>query len=214
MAPPDFWKGHGTTMKSLKICAGLAALAISCVADAALAAGAGGAHILVIDRRALIQTSKVGQSIQQQLMGYGQKAQAQFGPEQQSLQKEQAALDSGKLPAAEKAKRAQALQAKQTAFQQKIRDQESLMQGGQMAARKFFMGQVDVAVHAIMAERGADAVLDKSTVVASANGADITKDVVQRLDKTAPSFKVPLVKPSLQDQLQMQNAGQQPQQQQ
>ncbi|HLY06823.1 MAG TPA: OmpH family outer membrane protein [Rhizomicrobium sp.] len=200
-------------MKSLSICACLAALAIS-FASSDVGLAANGPHILVIDRRALIQTSKLGQSIQQQLMAYNQKAQTQFGPEGQALQNEQQALESGKLPAAERAKRQQAFQARQAAFQQKMQSQRQLLEGGQMAARKYFMDQVDQVVHAIMAERGADAVLDKNTVVASGNGADITKEAVQRLDQKAPSYKVQLVKPSLQDMLQMQGAGGMPQGQQ
>ena len=201
-------------MKSLSICAGLAALAISFASsDAALAANANGPHILVIDRRALITSSKLGQNIQAQLLAMGQKAQTDFGPQSQALQTEQQALETAKLAPAERTKRQQALQAKQAALQQKMQDQRQLMQGGTMAARKFFMAQTDAVVHAIMAERGADAVLDKSTVVASGNGADITKEAIQQLDSKASSFKVPMVKPSMQDMLQMQNAGAQGQQQ-
>lgn len=195
-------------MKSLSICAGLALAMSFASADAALAAGAGNPHILVIDRSALISTSKLGQNIRQQLMGYSQKLQTDLGPESQALEKESQALEAAKLPADVKAKKQQAFQAKQTAFQQKVRDRQSFIQGGQMAARKFFMGQVDAAVHAVMAQRGADVVLDKNTVVASANGSDITKDVIARLDKTVSNFKVPLVKPSLEDQLQMQGMRQ------
>ena len=201
---PDF-RRVSTTMKALAICAGLAAFAISLGSvDAALAANAGNAHILVVDRNALISTSKLGQNIRAQLMGYTQKLQSDLGPESQAIESESQALDSSKLPADARAKESKALQAKQAAFQQKVRDRQSLIQGGQIAARKYFMAQVDSAVHAIMTERGADTVLDKSTVVASANGADITKDVVAALDKKSASFKVPLVKPSLEDQLQMQ----------
>jgi len=191
-------------MKSYSICAGLAALAISFAsADAALAANAG-PHILVIDRTALIQTSKLGQNMRGQLMAYSQKMQSELGPESQALEKEDQALESAKLAADVRAKKSQELQAKQAAFQQKVRDRQTLIQGGQIAARKFFMGQVDETVHAIMTERGADVVLEKSTVVASMNGADITKDVIDRLDKKTPSFKVPLVKPALSDMLKMQ----------
>jgi Skp family chaperone for outer membrane proteins len=191
-------------MKSLSICAGLAALALSFASvDSALAASAANAHILVVDRNALISTSKLGQNIREQLTGYSQKMQNDLGAENQALQNQIQAAG---------AKKSQALQAKEAAFQQKVRDRQSLIQGGQMAARKFFMAQVDAVVHAIMAERGADAVLEKNTVVATANGADITKDVIARLDKKTPSFKVPLVKPPLSEMLQMQQM--QPQQQQ
>lgn len=195
-------------MKSLNICAGLAALAMSFASpEATLAANTNGPHILVIDRRVLIQGSKLGQNIQQQLVALSQKAQSEFGPEGQALQTEQQAVESAKVPPAEKAKRQKAFQAKQSAFQQKIRERQTMIQGGTMAARKFFEDQMNAVVHGIMSERGADAVLDKNSVVAAGNGADITKEALQQLDKKAPSFKVQLVKPSLQDMLQMQNAG-------
>lgn len=198
-------------MKNLSICAGFAALAISIVsANAALAANPGASHILVVDRKALFTTSKLGQDIRQQLMGYEQKAQSEFGPESQALQNQQQALQSSKLPVAERNKQQQALQTKQAAFQQKIRERQAMIQGGQMAARKFFMAQLDSICHAIMAQRGADAVLDKNDIVAG--GADVTKDVIAMLDKKTPSYKVPMVKPSLADMLQMQSMQQQQQQ--
>lgn len=197
-------------MKSLSICAGLAAVAISFgAANAAWAANPGNSHLLVIDRKVLFTTSKLGENIRQQIMSFQQKMQSQFGPQSQALQNEQQALDAAKLPAAERAKKSKDLQTRQTAFQQKVRDQQMLMQGGQMAARKYFLDQLDSVVHTIMAEKGADVVLEKSTVVASGNGSDITKEAVQRLDQKAPSFKVPMVKPSMQDMLQMQGAAMQ-----
>jgi Skp family chaperone for outer membrane proteins len=182
-------------MKSFSICAGLAALAISFAVDGAMAASPAGPHILVIDRKALFTTTKLGENIRQQIMGYEQKVQSELGPENTALQKEIEAAG---------AKKSQALQAKEAAFQQKIRDRQSLVQGGQMAARKYFMDQIDAVVHAIMAEKGADVVLDKTSVVADSNGSDITKEAIARLDKKATSFKVPMVKPPLSEMLQMQ----------
>jgi Skp family chaperone for outer membrane proteins len=199
-------------MKSVSICAGLAALAISFgSAEAASAANTPGAHILVIDRRAIMTGSKLGANIREQIMGYQQKMRSDLGAENTALQNEQQALQSAKLPADARAKKSQALDAKQAAFQKKVQEQQSLIQGGEMAARKFYMAQSDAVVHAILTERGADVVLDKSTVVDSGNGLDITKDVMQRLDKKVTSFKVPLVKPSLADMLQMQGMQGRPQ---
>jgi Skp family chaperone for outer membrane proteins len=199
-------------MKSVSICAGLAALTISLAsAQGAVAANAGGPHILVIDRKALFTTTKLGENIRQQLMGYEQKAQTELGPENTALQKEQDALGSARLPADVRSDQGSAGEAGRLPAEDPGAPEPG--QGGPMAARKYFMDQIDAVVHAIMAEKGADVVLDKSTVVAGTNGSDITKETIQRLDQKAPSFKVPMVKPSLGDMLQMQNA-QQPQQQQ
>jgi Skp family chaperone for outer membrane proteins len=192
-------------MKASCICAGLAAIAMSFASvDGALAANAAGPHILVIERQAIMNGSKLGENIRQQIMAYEQKAQTDLGAEGQALQNQIQAAG---------AKKSQALQAKEAAFRQKVQDRQSLIQGGEMAARKVYLGAVKAIVHAIMTERSADVVLEKSTVIDSVNGLDITRDVIQRLDKKMASFKVPLVKPPLSEMLQMQQMQQQQPQQ-
>jgi Skp family chaperone for outer membrane proteins len=188
-------------MKNFTICAA-AALAIFASAAAAPAASAG-PHILVIDRNAVMTGSKLGENIRQQIMGYEEKMQTDLGPEGQALQSEMQAAG---------AKKSQALQTKEAAFRQKVQDRQSLIQGGELAARKRYLAEMGTVVHALMVERGADAVLDKSSVVDSGNGMDITHDVIARLDKKIASFKVPLVKPTLPEMLQMQQMQQQRQQ--
>jgi Skp family chaperone for outer membrane proteins len=193
-------------MKNLSICAGITALSIIFAAAAgALAANAPGSHILVIDRQAIVNGSRLGQNIRQQIMAYEEKAQNDLGAESQALQNQVQAAG---------AKKSQALQTKEAAFRQKVQERQSLIQGGEIAARKRYLAEVGNIVHAMMTERGADVVLEKSTVVDSANGMDITRDVIQRLDKKISSFKVPLVKPPLADMLQMQQMQRQQMQQQ
>jgi outer membrane protein len=191
-------------MKNLSICAAVAGLAMSFASTSgAVAANGPAAHILVIDRHAIMTGSKIGENIRQQIMAYEEKAQNELGPESQALQNQMQAAGG---------KKNQALQAKEAAFRQKVQERQSLIQGGELAARKRYLAEVSTVVHAIMAERGADVVLEKSSVVESANGLDITRDVIQRLDKKIANFKVPLVKPSLADMLQMQQQQMQQQQ--
>src|SRR5262249_3454115 len=123
---PAALRGNGTQMRSFSIGAGIAALSIFASAGAALAANGPAAHILVIDRQAIITGSKLGQNIRQQIMALEEKAQSELGPEGQKLQNEVQAAGN---------KKNQALEAKQSAFQQKVRDRQSLIQGGQIAAR-------------------------------------------------------------------------------
>jgi Skp family chaperone for outer membrane proteins len=187
-------------MKTFSICAGLAALAVYFASTGAVpAANAPNSHVLVIDRHAIMTGSKLGENIRQQIMAYEEKAQNELGPEGQALQNQIQAAG---------AKKSQALQAKEAAFRQKVQERQSLIQGGEMAARKRYLAEVDAIVHAVMAERAADVVLDKSAVVDSVNGLDITRDVIQRLDKKIANFKVPLVKAPLADMLQMQQTQQ------
>jgi Skp family chaperone for outer membrane proteins len=93
----------------------------------------------------------------------------------------------------------------EAAYLQKTQERQSLVQGGEPVARKRYFTEVGMGVHAIMVERCADAVVEKSAVVDSVNGLDITRDVIQRLDKKITSFKVPLVKPPLSEVFQMQH---------
>jgi len=191
-------------MNTFRIGAGMAALAFSLAVQApAFAAIPAGPHILIIDRQGIVTGSKLGENIRQQIMGYEEKAQNELGAEGQALQNEQQALQSANMPADAKAKKTQALQAKQAAFRSKVQERQSLIQGGQMAAQKFYSAAVDGIVHDIRTERGADVVLEKSAVADIASGLDITKDVIQRLDKKISGYKVPLVKAPLNDMLQM-----------
>jgi Skp family chaperone for outer membrane proteins len=187
-------------MMKFSMHAGVAALAMFLASTAgALAANAPGAHILVIDRQAIVNGSKLGTNIRQQIMAYEEKMQNELGAEGQALQNQVQAAG---------AKKSQALQAKEAAFRQKVQERQNLIQGGQIAARKRYIAEVGNLVHAVMTERGADVVLEKSSVVDSMSGLDITRDVIQRLDKKIASFKVPLVKPALADMLQMQQMRQ------
>ena len=188
-------------MKGLTIGAALAALLMPvAAAPGAFAANAGSTPVLLVDRQVVMNTSKLGENIRQQIMGYEQKAQSELGPEGQALQNEDQAAGAKKSPA---------LQAKEAAFRQKVQERQSLIQGGEIEARKFYLAQVDTVVHAIMATRGAQVVLEKNAAVDSVNGLDITADVIRQLDKKTTTFKVPLVKPPLSDQLHMLNQQQQ-----
>ncbi len=141
--------------------------------------------------------SKVGQDIHRQIMAYEDKVNAQYGAEGQELRSEAQALQqqSGSLSPADRDKKMQAFQAKQADYQQKVGAQQSLIQGGELVARKRYLSELASVVEEVMRERGADVVVEKSTVVASIGGLDITQDVMQRLDRKITSFKVPLVNP-------------------
>ena len=131
---PTFWKGDTDTMKSFTICAGAAVLAMSFAsADGALATNAPGSHILVIDRHAVMTGSKLGENIRQQILAYEDKAQNELGAEGQALQNQIQAAGAKKSPA---------LQAKETAFRQKVTERQSLIQGGEMAARKRYLAEL------------------------------------------------------------------------
>jgi Skp family chaperone for outer membrane proteins len=164
---------------------------------ASQAAPAPSSHILIVDKQAIMNGSKLGEDIRRQIMAYENDVQTQLGPESQALQKEGQALQqqAPNLPPAVRDKKIAAFQAKEDAFKQKVQAKQKLIQGGEFVSRKRYLAEVGAVIHAVMTERGADVVLEKSSVADSMNGADITPTVIQRLDTKISSLKVPLVPP-------------------
>lgn len=176
--------------------AGLAAFSFTLL-SAGGATAANSAHVLFVNRQSVMNDSKLGQNIKQQIMAYEDRANADLGPEGTRLQNDMQAFkqQSASMTPDQRAKKGHALQAEETAFRQKVQDRQSMIQGGEMTARAYYLGQVAEAVHGVMVERGADVVLEKSAVLDSVSGLDITREVIQRLDRKVATFKVPLVKP-------------------
>lgn len=191
-------------MIKLRKSASVAALAAALLCPrTALPASGHGPGILVVDRHAIMDGSKVGTNIRAQIMADENKIQTDLGPEDAALQKEMDAFQSqsASLPADMRARKNLALQQKQAAYRQKIQERENLVHGGEIVAGHAYLAAVKSVVHAIMLERGASVVLDKSALADSVSGLDITSEVIRRLDRQMTNFKVPLVKPSADDQL-------------
>jgi len=176
----------------------VAALAISLLCPStALPASSQGSDILILDRHAIMNGSKLATNIRAQIMADENKIQTDLGPEGAALQKEVDAFQSqsASLPAAVRARKDLALQQEQAAYRQKIQERENLIHGGEIIAGHAYLAAVGSVVHAILLERGAIVVLDKSAVADGVNGLDITSEVIRRLDRKITNFKVPLVKP-------------------
>jgi len=169
----------------------------------ALPASSENPGILIVDRHAIINTSKLGTSIRAQIMADENQVQTDLGPEGDALQKKMEAFQSqsASLPADVRAKKNLALQQEQAAYRQKTQDRENLIHGGEVVAGHAYLSAVVSVVHAIMLERGAKVVFDKSAVIDGVDGLDITSEVIRRLDRTMPNYKVPLVKPPADEQL-------------
>lgn len=188
----------------LRKSATVAALAIVFLCpQTALPASSQGPGILIIDRHAIINEAKLANNIRAQIMVYENKIQTDLGPEGAALQKGMDAFksQSASLPADVRTKRSLALQQEQAVYQQKMQARENLVHGGEVVAGHAYLTAVKSVVHAIMLERGASVVLDKSTLADSVDGIDITSEVIHRLDRQMTSFKVPLVAPSADEQL-------------
>jgi outer membrane protein len=166
--------------------------------------------ILVIDRNAILRASKVGQNIVRQVNGYTQGAESQFRAEGSALQKEGRALQQqvAILAPDVKARKIRDFQAKQAAFQRKVESRQGLIQGGVFKARQQVETALGPILQGIMQERGANLLLDRSSIVLGTVNIDITGLAVQRLDQKMPTVKVDLIAlpPAVQAQMQQQAA--------
>jgi Skp family chaperone for outer membrane proteins len=157
--------------------------------------------VLLIDRQVIMTESKLGRDIHRQIMAYEDKVNAEFGAQGQALRNETQTFQqqSGTLSAADRDKKKQALEAREADYRQKVGARQSLIQGGELVARKRYLAELADVVETVMRERGAEVVVEKSAIVASIGGIDITPDVTQRLDHKITNFKVPLVNPPASD---------------
>jgi outer membrane protein len=171
-----------------------AALATSAVVTPALA-DPPQPKIVVIDRAAIMQFSKVGQDIARQMQAYANQAKADLQGQGKALQAEERNLQQqvAILAPDVKAKRVAAFQAKAASLQGAAQRKDEQLKAGFAQARQAMEQQLGPILQQLVKERGANLVLDKQAVVfATAGGFDITADAVNRLNQKLPAFKVNL----------------------
>jgi len=153
--------------------------------------------IVVIDRSTVMRLSKVGQDIVRQINAYTTQAESDLKAKGQALQRDGAAFrqQSAILSNDLKNQKLRALEARSAALKDEVQKRQTLIQGGFIKAR----GQVEQALgpilQGIMAERGANLMLDRNSVVLGTVDVDVTQLAVQRLNQKMPTIKVELVAP-------------------
>jgi Skp family chaperone for outer membrane proteins len=166
--------------------------------------------IVVIDRSAVLRASKVGQDIVRQINAYTEQAEKDLRAQGFALQRDgkafqqQAAILSADL----KNRKLKDLEARRAGLQAQAQKKQSLIQGGFIKARQQVEQALGPILQGIMAERGANLLLDRNAVVLGTVDVDITGLAVQRLNQKMPTLKVELVPPPPG----MQQQQQQPQQ--
>jgi len=153
--------------------------------------------IVVIDRSAVLRASKVGQDIVRQINAYTDQAEKDLRGQGMALQKDgkafqqQAAILSADL----KNRKLKELEARRAGLQAQAQKKQSLIQGGFIKARQQVEQALGPVLQGIMAERGANLLLDRNAVVLGTVDVDITALAVQRLNQKMPTLKVELVPP-------------------
>jgi outer membrane protein len=159
--------------------------------------GAQAPKILVIDRAALLRNSKVGQSIALQVQALTKQAETELRGENDGLRREGAALQQqvAILAPDVKAQKIKAFEAKQAAFQTKVQMRQNQIRYGVAIAQRQVESVAGPIVQGLMAERGANLMIDRQAIVVGAPGLDVTPVAIQRLDQKLPSVKVQLANP-------------------
>jgi len=157
-------------------------------------AGTPNPKILVIDRAAILRGSVVGQNIMKQVQTLTASAEHVLKGQDAALRQEGAALQQqlAILSASVKAAKIKAFQAKQAALQQSVQTQQGLIQGGVLKARQQVEQALGPILQGIMAERGANLLLDRNAVVLGTVDVDITGVAIARLNQKLPAVKVVL----------------------
>jgi outer membrane protein len=178
------------TKTSLKLA--LAALALSATP---VLADPPQAKIVVLDRAAILQFSKVGQDIARQMQAYANQAKADLQGQGRALQAEGRALQQQVAILAPdlKEKRLEAFRAKEQALQGAAQRKDEQLKAGFAQARATMEQALGPILQQLVKERGANLVLDKQAVVfANSAGFDITGDAINRLNQKLPALKVNL----------------------
>jgi Skp family chaperone for outer membrane proteins len=149
--------------------------------------------IVVLDRAAIMQFSKVGQDIAKQMQTYSAQAKADLQGQGRALETEEKNLQQQVAILAPdlKAKKIAAFQAKQQALQGQVAKKDEQMRYAFALARQQMEGKLGPILQGLVKSHGANMVLDKQAVVfATQSGFDITGDAINQLNQQLPSLKV------------------------
>jgi outer membrane protein len=175
------------------------ALAFVLIPTLALAASAPPPpRIVVIDRAAILQFSKVGQDIARQVQAYATQAKNDLSAQGRALQKEGQELQQQVAILAPdlKQKKIAAFEARQTSLQNAAQKKDDQIRGGLVAARSAVEKVLGPILQDVVKERGANMVLDKQAVVYASNPAfDITAEAIEKLNAKMATYHVTLQAP-------------------
>jgi Skp family chaperone for outer membrane proteins len=178
---------------------GAAAILIASLSQSALAAppgpppqGAPMARILLVDRAEVLSRSTVGQSIMGQVRQLISSAQGSLKAREIALQKEGQALQQQLAILAPSVKEAKvrAFRAKQETLQADLQKQQSMIQGGLLAARTQALNALKPVLQKILVERGGNLLIDRSAALEWLPAFDVTPEAIARLNQAITTVKV------------------------
>ena len=148
----------------------------------------------ILDRNAILMATKVGQDINRQMQDYTNSARNRLAGERRAIENEIRALQD--LPAAEQAKRGQALQAREQRFMAASAREENILKASMGTAHNEIAKVMGPIVQEVTKARGINMVLDRSAInLAASQEFDLTPEVIKQLDARISTYKVTLVTP-------------------
>jgi outer membrane protein len=171
----------------------LALLALACAP--AIAAAPPPPKVVVLDRVAILQASKVGRDIARQLQALNVQTKANFEAQQKALAAEgqQLRQQVAIMAADQRQKREDAFNAKVRSLDESAQRRAAQIQQASQVSSQAVAQALGPILEEIVKERGANMVLDKQAVIySSSNAFDITPDAIARLDAKLPNYKVVL----------------------
>jgi outer membrane protein len=171
-----------------------AAPAAAAPAGAAATSAVQSPRIVVIDRQQLLQRSAAGKDIFTQTQTLSKQLETQLRTEEGQLQTEATQLQQQMaiMAADVRAQKEKDFNSKQQAFQTKVQQRQAQIQASFNQAARQVEVALDPILQAIMKERGANMVLDRSAVIVATSDVDVTSLALQRLDRALPRVKVDL----------------------
>ena len=194
-----------TLLSSARLALGLLALSSAAAfaagpAPAPAAAALPVPKILIIDRSAILQATKVGQDIARQMQAFQNQAKNDMAAQGKALQAEGQALQQqvAILSGDAKQKKIDAFEQKQQALQLQAQRKEQQMQYTFLKAQQTVSQALQPIVNSLMQQRGANMLLDRTAVMAingDARQFDITPQAIDQLNQKMPSIKLTLENP-------------------
>ena len=173
-----------------------APLAAAPAPGAGLTVPGGGAipRLIVIDRNFILQRSSAGQEMLAQAQALSKQAETEFKAQEAALTTEAGQLQQqlAILAPDVRDQKEKDFTTKQQAFQARVTQRQAEIQAGFNKTARQLEVALEPILKAIMTERGANMVLDRTSVILSSVDIDVTPVAVQRLDKALPHVKVEL----------------------
>lgn len=149
-------------------------------------------RILLVDRAEVLSRSNAGQGIMKQVQALVTNARNGLKAREIALQKEGQALQQqlAILAPGVKDAKVKAFRAKQEALQADLQKQQSLIQGGLLAARTQALNALKPVLQKILIERGANMLLDRNAALEWLPAFDVTGLAITRLNQANLNIKV------------------------